>query len=58
MPDHVTEDDLRRVVVEVAFVHNVAVEPHGVEVDMVERFASWGDRKTWKRRNLGESGEN
>lgn len=48
MPDHVTEDDLCRAVGEVAFVHNVAVEPHDVEVDGVERFASWGECLTWK----------
>ena len=38
----VTEDDLRKAVIELAFVHNVSLEPREIEVDVAEQFACWG----------------
>ena len=55
MPVDVTEDDLRRAVIEVAFVHDVTVEPFDVEVSF--EYASWGN--WWKysgRGNLSSRG--
>ena len=55
MPVNATEDDLRKAVVEVGFMHNVTVESQDVEVDAIERFASWGKCKRWE--GLGEEQE-
>ena len=43
-----TEDNLRRAIIEVAFVHNVTIEALDVEVHAAERFACWGECSTWK----------
>lgn len=45
MPESVTEDDLRRAVIEVAFVHNVSLEAYEVEVS--DKPATWGNCSPW-----------
>jgi hypothetical protein len=47
MPPVTTDDVLRRAVIEAAFIHNVALEPHDVEIE--DECASWGRCSTWDR---------